>query len=50
MKIYIRRVRQYENFNNIIKLQAQVANAIDLGQYDSESFDVVLCLGQCIIL
>ena len=31
--------------NNSIKLQAQVANAIDLRQYDSESFNVVLCLG-----
>ena len=28
-----------------IKLHAEVANAIDLKQYDSESFDVVLCLG-----
>ncbi|MBX4269652.1 class I SAM-dependent methyltransferase [Clostridium estertheticum] len=31
--------------SNTIKLQAEVANAIDLKQYDSESFDVVLCLG-----
>jgi len=30
---------------NNIKLRAEVANAIDLKQYDSESFDVVLCLG-----
>ncbi|MCB2356321.1 class I SAM-dependent methyltransferase [Clostridium estertheticum] len=31
--------------SNTIKLRAEVANAIDLKQYDSESFDVVLCLG-----
>lgn len=31
--------------SNTIKLQAEVANVIDLKQYDSESFDVVLCLG-----
>ncbi|MBW9169955.1 class I SAM-dependent methyltransferase [Clostridium estertheticum] len=31
--------------SNITKLRAEVANAIDLKQYDSESFDVVLCLG-----
>lgn len=28
-----------------ISLQAEVANAIDLSEYESEGFDVVLCLG-----
>lgn len=43
---YVEIIKQkLSKFNNSIKLQAQVANAIDLTQYDSESFNVVLCLG-----
>lgn len=31
--------------NNNVNLQAEVADATDLSQYESESFDVVTCLG-----